>query len=37
MSLIPLIKDVKRRISNRLFMLRKIRIYLTFEAAVYGV
>ena len=33
MSLIPLTKDVKKRISNRLFMLRKIRKYLTFDAA----
>ena len=34
MSLIPLCKDVKKRISNRFFMLRKIRKYLTFDAAV---
>ena len=34
MSLMPLIKDIKKRISNKIFMLRKIRKYLTFEAAV---
>ena len=34
MTLTPLIKDVKKRISNQIFMLRKIRKYLTFVAAV---
>ena len=34
MSLTPLIKDVKKKISNKIFMLRKIRKYLTFDAAV---
>ena len=34
MSLTPLTKDIKKRISNKIFMLRKIRKFLTFEAAV---
>ena len=34
MSLIPLIKDLKKRISNKIFMMRKLRKFLTFEAAV---
>ena len=34
MYLIPLVKDIKKRISNRLFMLTNIRKYLTFDAAV---
>ena len=34
MSLLPLLKAVKKRISNKIFMLRKIRKYLNFDAAV---
>ena len=34
MTLIPLLKAVKKRVSNKVFMLRKIRKYLDFEAAV---
>ena len=34
MSLIPLLKDIKKRISNRIFMFRKIRKFLTFASAV---
>ena len=34
MSLLPLVKSVKKRVSIRIFNLRKIRKYLTFDAAV---
>ena len=34
MSLVPLVKSVKKRISDKIFMLRKIRKFLTFEASV---
>ena len=34
MSLVPLIKTMKKRISDKIFMFRKIRSLLTFEAAV---
>ena len=34
MSLNPLINDLKKRISNKVLMLRKIRKFLIFEAAV---
>ena len=34
MSLIPLSKDIKKRISNKIFTLRKIRKFVTFDAAV---
>ena len=34
MSLIPLMKSIKKRVSNKIFMLKKIRKYLTFDAAV---
>ena len=34
MSLLPLSKDIKKRVSNKIFMLRKIRKYMTFDAAV---
>ena len=33
-SLSPLIKNIKKRISNKIFMLRKIRQFLTFQASV---
>ena len=34
MSLGALTKDIRKKITNKIFMLRKIRKYLTFEAAV---
>ena len=34
MSLTPLTKDIKKRITNKIFNLRKIRKFLTFEAAL---
>ena len=34
MSLSYLVKDIKKKISNRIFGLRKLRRYLTFDAAV---
>ena len=34
MSLVPLMKDLEKRISNKIFMLRKMRKFLTFDAAV---
>ena len=34
MSLNPLTKDIKKKVTNKIFMLRKIRKYLTFDAAV---
>ena len=34
MSLGPLTKDIKKRVTNKIFMLRKLRKYLTFESAV---
>ena len=34
MSLQPLSKDVKKRISNKIFTLRKIRKFITFDASV---
>ena len=34
MSLMPLLKNVKKRVSNKIFQLRKIRRYMTFDAAV---
>ena len=34
MTLTPLLKNIKKRISNKIFMLRKIRKFLTFNAAV---
>ena len=34
MSLIPLIKNVKKRVSNKIFLLRKIRKYLALNVAV---
>ena len=34
MSLLPLAKDIKKRISNKIFTLRKIRKYITFDSAV---
>ena len=34
MSLTPLVKNIKKRVSNKLFMLRKIRKFLTFDASV---
>ena len=34
MSLIPLINGVKKKVSNKIFMLKKLRKYLTFDAAV---
>ena len=34
MSLNALIKDIKKKISNKIFVFRKIRIYLNFHAAV---
>ena len=34
MSLGPLIKSVKKRVSNKVFMLRKIRKYLNFDSAL---
>ena len=34
MSLGPLTKDIKKRIPNKIFMLRKIRKFLTFEASI---
>ena len=34
MSLTPLVKNIKKRVSDKLFMLRKIRKFLTFDASV---
>ena len=34
MSLTSLVKNIKKRVSNKLFMLRKIRKFLTFDASV---
>ena len=34
MSFTPLMKSVKKRVSNKVFMLRKIRRYLNFEASI---
>ena len=34
MSLIPLQKNVKKRISSKIFHLKKLRKYMTFEASV---
>ena len=34
MSLVPLVKSLKKRISDKIFMLRKVRTFLTFDAAV---
>ena len=34
MTMSPLIKDIKKRLTNKIFMLRKIRHFLTFDAAV---
>ena len=34
MLLVPLMKTVRSRVSNKVYMLRKIRKYLTFEASV---
>ena len=34
MSLTPLVKNIKKRVSNKLFMLRKIRKFRTFDASV---
>ena len=34
MSLSPLVKNIKKRVSNKIFMLRKIRKFLTFHASV---
>ena len=34
MSLVPLMKSVKKRVSNKVFMLRKIRKYLNFQSSV---
>ena len=34
MSLIPLTKDIKKRILNKIFKLRKLRKFLTFDAAI---
>ena len=34
MSLGPLLKDIKKKITNKIFMFRKIRKYLTFDAAI---
>ena len=34
MSLTPLVKNIKKRVSNKLCMLRKIRKFLTFDASV---
>ena len=34
MSLVPLVKSLKKRISDKIFMLRKVRTFFTFDAAV---
>ena len=34
MSLIPLLKNIKKRVSNKIFHLRKLRKYMTFDASV---
>ena len=34
MSLVPLINNVKKKVSNKIFMLKKLRKYITVEAAV---
>ena len=34
MSLVPQMKAVKKRLNNKVFMLKEIRKYLSFEAAV---
>ena len=34
MSLSYLLKDIKKRLSNKMFMLRKIRKFLTIDAAI---
>ena len=34
MSLNPLLKSVNKRVSNMIFMLRKIRKFITFDAAI---
>ena len=34
MSLVPLVKNVKKKVTNKMFMLRKLRKYLTFDASV---
>ena len=34
MSLVQLTKDIKKRITNKIFMLRNIRKFLTFEASI---
>ena len=34
MSLVPLVKNVKKRVTNKMFMLRKLRKFLTFDASL---
>ena len=35
MTLVPLLKNIKKRVNNKIFMLRKLRKYLTKEAAIF--
>ena len=34
MSLVPLVKNVKKQVTNKMFMLRKMRKFLTFDASI---
>ena len=34
MSLVPLVKEVKKKVTNKMFMLKKLRKFITFEASV---
>ena len=34
MTLVPLLKNIKKHVNNKIFMLRKLRKYLTKEAAI---